>query len=97
MQGVGFVTAWILGLLLTAYAFACINLHVSGRMGRLCSVSNYDDVVYLNKAAHIYFKAKRESMAAAATELFARNLHAPFSLFNGLLFLATELNRPIRS
>jgi hypothetical protein len=71
-------------LLLVAIVFTAVNLQISQRIGRLSSVPNYDDVVYLNSASTIYFLGKTQGLAKAAATLFGRELHAPFPVVNGL-------------
>jgi hypothetical protein len=71
-------------LFLAAILFTAINLQISQRIGRLSSVPNYDDVVYLNSASTIYFLGKTQGIAKAAATLFGKELHAPFPVLNGL-------------
>lgn len=74
----------ILLLLVTAFLFTAFHLNASRSVGRLSTVSNYDDVVYLNNASVVYFLAQQEGLAAAARHLFTKSLHAPFPVFNAL-------------
>lgn len=71
-------------LFLAALLFTAINLQISQRIGRLSSVPNYDDVVYLNSASTIYFQGKAQGISKAAVALFGKELHAPFPVLNGL-------------
>jgi len=75
-------------LLIAAFLLTALQLNVSREVGRLSSVSNYDDVVYLNKASTVYFLAKTEGIGPASKWLFTQNLHAPFPVFNGVLGFA---------
>lgn len=70
----------VLALLLLAIAFTAVNWQVSQRIGRLSTVTNYDDVVYLNKASEIYFAGRDEGVAAGVHRFVTGYLHAPFSV-----------------
>jgi len=71
-------------LFLTAAAFTALNGQVSAKTGRLSTVPNYDDVVYLNKASEIYFLGRKEGAGSAAASFFTQYLHAPFAVANAL-------------
>jgi len=72
-------------LLIAAFLFTSFQLNISRELGKLSTVSNYDDVTYLNKASTVFFLGKKKGVGAAAKWLFTQNLHAPFSVFNGVL------------
>ena len=67
---------------ISAFLFTSYNLNVSKKIGRLSSVCNYDDVVYLNKAAEIYFNAKENGIVSGAKLAVTHSLHAPFTVYN---------------
>ena len=73
---------------ISAFLFTSYNLNVSKKIGRLSSVCNYDDVVYLNKAAEIYFNAKENGIVSGAKLAVTHSLHAPFTVYNALLGFA---------
>jgi hypothetical protein len=77
-------SAAVLAIFLISAVFTTANLEVSRKIGRLSTVSNYDDVVYLNLASTIYFTGKTQGPGAAAALLFGKELHAPFPVVNGL-------------
>ncbi len=74
-----FVPAWlrpfaaILAIFVIAAAFTSVNLEVSRKVGRLSTVPNYDDVVYLNLASTIYFTGKRRAWAPRLPCCLARS------------------------
>ncbi len=72
-------------MMLIAFLSTSVNLNVSREVGRLSTVSNYDDIVYLNKAASAYFLLQEKGCLESAKWLFNDQLHAPFSVLNGLL------------
>jgi hypothetical protein len=75
----------ILFLVILAFLFTAFNIKNSRAEGRLSTISNYDDVVYLNKASSIYFLSHIEGGKMAAREFFTASLHSPFSVFNAIL------------
>jgi len=77
---------WKIGILLVvlfagAAAFNGLNIGISKKIGRLSTVSNYDDVVYLNTASTFYFKAKRGNPAVVLKEFLTTDTHSPVTVF----------------
>ncbi len=71
-------------LLCCAALFTAASLKTSKEIGRLSTITNYDDVVYFNKASEIYFLGANQGAVAAAGALLTQNLHAPFPVFAGV-------------
>ena len=74
----------ILMAVIASYLFTAYNLDLSKKFGRLSTVTNYDDVIYLSKAGDIYFTWKRSGPVEGITLLLTKSLHAPFTVLNAL-------------
>jgi hypothetical protein len=72
-------------LFAVAAAFNDFNIGISKKIGRLSTISNYDDVVYLNKAATFYFEAKRGNPAAATKAFLTTDTHSPITVLCAML------------
>lgn len=75
--------------LVCAIVFTHFNLSVSSKIGRLSTVSNYDDVIYLNKATDIYMTFKEMGVIPGLKLMFTKSLHAPFTVFDAVAGFAT--------
>jgi hypothetical protein len=85
------VIAIIIGTIFTIW-----NLNLSLKIGRLSTITNYDDVVYLSRAADIYFKFRESGFLEGTKLLFTKSLHAPFTVWDALLgfmLVGFDLNR----
>jgi energy-converting hydrogenase Eha subunit F len=71
-------------LLIASITFTAYNLNLSQKIGRLSTVTTYDDIVYINNAADIYFTATQEGITQAIKSIFTKNLHSPFSTLTAL-------------
>lgn len=78
----------IAAVLILAAVFTVWNVQLSRECGRLSTVSNYDDVSYLNHASRIYYEAKLNGTWQALKALTTDYLHAPFPVLNALLGFA---------
>ena len=68
------------------------SLRLSREKGRLSTVSNYDDVEYLDRASNAYFTARQDGVGPAARYLLGAYLHAPVTVY--VAFLGFELFGP---
>jgi hypothetical protein len=78
-------TLLVLVAMLASWLFTAYNINVSKNIGRLSTVTNYDDVVYLSKAADVYFTFIQKGIWPGVKIFFTESLHAPFTVWDALL------------
>ena len=71
--------------LICSWLFTSYSLTVSRKVGRLSTITNYDDVSYLSKAADIYFTFRQDGVVPGVKLLFTKSLHSPFTDLDALL------------
>jgi len=76
---------WLILAVLIAGLFESYCLDLSRHIGRLSSITNYDDVVYLNYASQGYTTLKDQGAPHFISWLFSGDIHAPFPVLSGIV------------
>ncbi len=80
-----FIPAVIVTAMLASVVFTSWRLDESRDIARLSTISNYDDVVYLNSASRAYFVFVEQGTWQGLKHIFSSYLHSPFAVLLALL------------